>query len=206
MFQDRQDAGQQLAQHLLQYKNKKEALVLGIPRGGIVVAAEVAKQLHAPLDILVIKKLGAPCNEELAIGAVGIDSSYLDKETIRYLGVSQASIDKLIKKKQQEAKQRMIFFRGKKPFYSVKNKLVILVDDGIATGSTMIMAIRIVKKQSPKKVVVAVPVAPPDTITKLEQFADEVICLQQPMLFFAIGQFYHDFQQVQDEEAKRYLE
>lgn len=206
MFQDRQDAGQQLAQHLLQYKNKKEVLVLGIPRGGIVVAAEVAKQLHAPLDILVIKKLGAPGNEELAIGAVSVDHCSIDKETIHSLGVSEEYLQKEIKKKQQEAKQRMAFLRGKKPLYSVKNKRVILVDDGIATGSTMIMAIQVVKKQSPKKVVVAVPVAPPDTLTKLEQFADEVICLQQPTLFFAIGQFYHDFQQVQDEEAKRYLE
>ncbi len=187
-----------MAQHLLQYKNKKEVLVLGIPRGGIVVAAEVAKQLHVPLDILIIKKLGAPGNEELAIGAVSVDSSYL--------GVSLEYIEKQTKKKQQEAKQRMDFLRGKKPLYSVKNKTVILVDDGIATGSTMVMAIQVIKKQSPKKVVVAIPVAPSDTITKLEQFADEVICLQQPMLFFAIGQFYRDFQQVEDGEAKRYLE
>lgn len=206
MFQDRQDAGQQLAQHLLQYKNKKEVLVLGIPRGGIVVAAEVAKQLHAPLDILVIKKLGAPGNEELAIGAVSVDNSYLDKDTLHSLGVSQKYLQKEMKKKQQEAKQRVAYLRGKKPFYSVKDKIVILVDDGIATGATMIMAIQIMKKQAVKKIIIAVPVAPSETITKLHDVADEVICLQQPILFFAIGQFYHDFQQVEDEEVKRYLQ
>lgn len=206
MFQDRQDAGQQLAQHLLQYKNKKEVLVLGIPRGGIVVAAEVAKQLHAPLDILVIKKLGAPGNEELAIGAVSVDSSYLDKDTLHSLGVSQKYLQKEMKKKQQEAKQRVAYLREKKSFYSVKNKIVILVDDGIATGATMIMAIQIMKKQAVKKIIIAVPVAPSETINKLHDVADEVICLQQPILFFAIGQFYHDFQQVEDEEVKRYLQ
>ncbi len=206
MFQDRQEAGQLLAQHLLPYKNKKEVLVLGIPRGGIVVAAEVAKQLKVPLDVLVIKKLGAPQNEELAIGAVSVDSSYLDKDTIKYLNVSREYIDKLIKKKQQEAKQRMAFLRGKKPLYSVKNKIIILVDDGIATGATMIMAILVIKKLSPKKVVIAVPVAPSETLAKLHDVADEVVCLEQPMLFFAIGQFYREFHQVEDVEAKKYLQ
>lgn len=203
MFKDRADAGQLLAKELLHYKNKKEVLVLGIPRGGIVVAYEVAQALHAPLDIIVIKKLGFPGQEELALGAVGIDTYFLNEELSG--GISDDYIKDHVKQKQQEVRKRYELFRGKKPMYSVKNKIVILVDDGIATGATMLMAVEILKKQKPNKIIVAIPVAPPDTVKKLKKIADEVICLDTPLLFMAIGQFYQDFQQVEDDEAKQYL-
>lgn len=204
MFKDRAEAGQLLAKELIQYKNKKDVLVLGIPRGGIVVAYEMAKALKAPLDIIVIKKIGFPGQEELALGAVGIDSYYLNEELSA--GISEDYIKEHVKQKQQEVKKRYELFRGKKAMYSVKNKIVIVVDDGIATGATMIMAVQILKKQNPKKIVLAIPVAPPDTVKKLKTIADEVICLHAPVFFMAIGQFYHEFQQVEDEEAKQYLQ
>lgn len=204
MFKDRTEAGQLLAKKLQQYKNKKDVLVLGIPRGGIVVAYEVAKSLKAPLDIIVIKKMGVPGQEELALGAVGIDSYYLNEELSG--GISEDYIKEHVKQKQLEVKKRYELFRGKKAMYSVKNKIIIVVDDGIATGATMIMAVQILKKQEPKKLVVAIPVAPPDTVKKLKTIADEVICLHAPVFFIAIGQFYHEFRQVEDEEAKQYLQ
>lgn len=204
MFKDRAEAGQLLAKELQQYKNKKDVLVLGIPRGGIVVAYEMAKALKAPLDIIVIKKLGFPGQEELALGAAGLDDYYINEELTA--GISEDYIKEHVKEKQLEVKKRYELFRGKKAIYSVKNKIVIVVDDGIATGATMIMAVQILKKQNPKKIVLAIPVAPPDTVKKLKTIADEVICLHAPVFFMAIGQFYRDFRQVEDEEAKQYLQ
>lgn len=203
MLTDRKEAGQLLAKQLAPYTNKKDVLVLGIPRGGIVVAYEVAKALHVPLDIIVIKKLCFPGQEELALGAVGIGSYYLNEELSG--GISEDYIKDQVKQKQQEVRKRYELFRGKKPMYSVKNKVVIVVDDGIATGATMLMAVEILKKQMPKKIVVAIPVAPPDTVKKLKRIADEVVCLDAPLIFMAIGQFYQDFRQVEDDEAKKYL-
>jgi len=203
MFKDRNDAGFLLAQKLSAYKNKKDTLVLAIPRGGVVVAYEVAKQLNLPLDVIVIKKIGFPGNEELALGAAGLDSYYINEELAH--SVSQEYVKEQVKIKQQEVKKRYESLRGKKHMYDAKNKTIIIIDDGIATGATMTMAAEIIKKQSPKKIIIAIPVAAPESITKLKRIA-EVICLSQPEFFMAISQFYEQFAQLKDEEAKQLLE
>lgn len=203
MFRDRKDAGIQLAQKLSMYANKKDALILAIPRGGVAVAYEAAKRLNLPLDIVVIKKIGFPGNEELALGAAGADSHYINEEIAH--DVPQQYVREQIKIKQMEVKKRYELLRGKKPMYNVKNKAVIVIDDGIATGATMQMAVQILKKQSPKEVIIAIPVAPPEAVRRLQEAADNVICVLQPKFLLAIGEFYQDFAQVEDEEAMRLL-
>lgn len=203
MFQDRKEAGKLLAEKLSKYKNRKDALILAVPRGGIPVGYEIAKELNLPLDAVVIKKIGMPGNEELALGAASVDDYYLDEELAEQ--VSKQYIEDEIKVKQQEAKEKLKLMRGKKKMYSVRNKIIILVDDGVATGATMVMGIRMLRKLHPKKIIAAIPVASPATALKLEKEADEVACLWQPELFLAIGQFYNDFTQVEDEVAKKML-
>lgn len=205
-FRDRKEAGKLLAWALRRYQNSPSVLVLGIPRGGVVVAAEIAKVLHAPLDILVIKKIGFPGNEELALGAVGLKEKYLNQELLHSPEVTKRYLENEIRRKQQGVKERYTLLRGQKKMYSVQNKIVMVVDDGLATGATMLMALQILRKQGPKRLVVAVPVAPPKTAQRLQKIADEVICLEQPLFLGAIGQWYKEFEQVEDEEAKRLLE
>lgn len=203
MFKNRKEAGLLLAQKLSSYKNKKDAIILAIPRGGVAVAFEVAKQLNLPLDVIVIKKIGFPGNEELALGAAGLDSYYINEELAH--SISEGYVREQVKIKQQEVKKRYENLRGKKPMYNVKNKTIVIIDDGIATGATMIMAAKIIKKQFPKKVIIAVPVAPPESIGKLKRVA-EVVCLSQPEFFMSISQFYEQFAQLEDEEARHLLE
>lgn len=203
MFRNRNEAGKLLARKLFKYKNKKDVLILAVPRGGVPVGYEIAKELNLPLDIVVIKKIGLLGNEELALGAATIDDYYLNEELAGQ--VSKQYIKDEVKVKQQEAKEKLELMRGKKKMYSVANKLIILADDGIATGATMIMGIRMLRKLHPKKIIVAIPVAPPATALKLKQEADEVVCLWQPEFFMAIGQFYNDFTQIEDEAAKKML-
>lgn len=204
MFADREEAGALLAQKLEAYKRKADTIVLAIPRGGVVTGYEIAKQLGLPLDIIVIKKIGYPGNEELAVGAAGLDSYHLNEEIAQ--DVEPGYIEEQVKIKQQEVKERYELLRGKRSMYDLKNKTAIVVDDGIATGATMMMAVEIIKKQKPKRVIVAVPVAPPHSVESLQEIADEVVCLMQPIDFMAIGQFYEDFRQVETEEAKRLLD
>lgn len=203
MFKNRKEAGILLAEKLASYKNKKDTLILAIPRGGVEVAYEAAKRLSLPLDVVVVKKIGFPGNEELAVGAAGLDSYYLNEKIA--MNVPQDYLDEQIRVKQKEVKKRYELLRGKKPLYSVKNKNAIIIDDGIATGATMVMAVQIIRKQSPKQIIVAVPVASPDSVKKLEKAADKVICLSQPMFLMAIGEFYREFSQVEDEEVIRLL-
>jgi len=206
MFKNREEVGRLLAKRLSSYKGKKDVLVLGIPRGGIATAAEIARELTLPLDIVVVKKIGAPHNEELAVGAVGLNEIYLNVDVVRSSEVSQDYIAKIAKEKQKEVKRRYALLRGKKPMYTVKGKIIILVDDGVATGATMMMAIKIIRQQSPAKIVVAIPVAPPETVRELEKEADTVVCLERPAFFMAIGQFYEQFPQIEDKIAKRMLQ
>jgi putative phosphoribosyl transferase len=206
MFKDRRDAGQLLAKKLMQYKDCKDALILGIPRGGVVVAYAVAKQIHLPLDVIVIKKIGTPLSQELAAGAAGRDSYILNEEIVEAYRISQDYIREQVKIKQMQIRQRYEFLRGNRPFYSVVGKTIIIVDDGLATGATMTMAIQIVKQGKPKKVICAVPVAPMDTVKRLQPLTDQVVCLQQPRFFQAIGEFYKDFSQIEDSQARRLLE
>ena len=206
MFSDRLDAGQRLASALLEYRGK-DLVILAIPRGGVVVAHEVAKKLGAPLDIVIPRKIRAPGQPELAIGAVTQDgTTLLNTEIIRYLHVSEGYLQEEIQIQIDEINRRMRKYRGNRQAAVLNGKTVILIDDGIATGATVRAAIRSIRKQNPTSIVVAVPVGPRDTIEKMKKEADEVVCLDTPEPFFAIGQFYQRFDQTSDEEVIRLLE
>jgi putative phosphoribosyl transferase len=198
-FEDRKQAGEQLAEKLTEYKVKDNVLVIAIPRGGIELAVPVAKKLNTRLDVFVTRKIGAPDNEEYAIGALSETGEVYLKESDkeRY---SEEEINKVIEKEKKEAKKRVEKYRGHE-LPSLKDKIVILVDDGLATGSTMLVAVQAIKEQSPETIVVAVPVSPPDSVKKLEYEADEVIVLNVSNMFFAVGQFYKNFPQTTDEKV-----
>jgi len=202
MFKDRKEAGQRLATHLQNYKNKKDTIVIGLPRGGIVVAFEVAKSLKLPLDIVAPRKISMPGNPEAAIGAVTPDGNkILDWELISELEIERDYIDSEIAKEIKEGQRRTKIYRaGRKPL-NLKNKTVILIDDGVATGSTMMAAIKSVRSQNAKKIIIAVPVAPDEFLEKVASESDKIICLEAPENFFAVGQAYTNFAQTEDEEV-----
>jgi|SRR3989338_10781226 len=203
IFKDRHDAGKKLAEALKKYKNKKDIIVLGIPRGGVEVAFNIAKALKVPLSIIVTKKIGHPFESEFAIGAVSPDSNYIIDESYKK-EAGEEYIKKTVKEMNAEIKRRYKeYTKGEIP--ELKNKVVIVVDDGLATGYTMLAAIKYIKSKSPKKVIAAVPVAAQDSFEKVKEIADEVICLQVPLFFGAVGSFYQNFTQLEDEEVKFYL-
>jgi len=195
-----------LATALKEHRNK-QVVVLGIPRGGVVVAKEVAQFLHAPLDIVVTRKISPPGEPEYALGAVTQEGDViLDRQAAESLGASGEYLEMEIKRKKQEVKERTAKFRGERPFPSVEGKVAIVVDDGIATGSSVAAAVLFLKKLKPKEIVVGVPVAPQDAVEMLSDAGNKVVCLETPGPFFAIGEFYEDFEQVDDEEVKRILD
>jgi putative phosphoribosyl transferase len=200
-FTDRVDAGKRLASALSNFSGKK-GIVLAIPRGGVVVGFVIAKALNLPLDVIIPRKIGAPDNPELAIGAVAEDgTAILDASLISYLGVSQAYIKEETERQKQEITRRLKTYRQDTSYPNLKGLDVIVVDDGIATGSTMKAALASVKNRGAASITVAVPVGPPSTIEELEKMSDRVVCLYTPEYFQAIGQFYSDFSQTQDEEV-----
>jgi|YelNatPaOPRAMG01_1025707.scaffolds.fasta_scaffold81264_2 putative phosphoribosyl transferase len=200
-FRDRVDAGKRLAEALADFSGR-DGVVLAIPRGGVVVGYEIAQALDLPLDVIAPHKLGAPDNPELAIGAVAEDgSAVLDKQLIAYLGVDAGYIEKEKERQKTETQRRLKVYRQGMAPRELKGKDVIVVDDGIATGSTMKAALLSVKNQGAKSVTVAIPVGPPQTIEELKRQADRVVCLYTPEYFQAIGQFYDDFSQTGDEEV-----
>jgi len=206
VFQNRVEAGKQLATKLQKYKGIENLLVLAIPRGGVVVGRELAKALGCPLDVIVTKKIPAPGNPELAVGAVGaIGEPVINEELGAKVGADESYIKHQIVNIKNEIKRREKIFRGDKPPLDLKDKIVILTDDGVATGATMAAAVEIVRQQEPKKIIVAVSVIAKDSLEKIAALADEVIYLQAPELFFAVGQFYREFEQVSDKEVLRYL-
>lgn len=199
LFKDRQEAGRKLALILEDFKNQ-DAIVLALPRGGVVVGAEVARALNLPLDIVVTRKIGSPESEEYAIGAIDINGDGVWNEA--ELGdVNKEWLDKEIEKEKQEAQRRWNSYRSQRGELDLKNKIAILVDDGIATGLTMRAAIRYAKKISAQKVVVATPMASQKVIDEIKEEANEVRVLETPSFFWAIGQFYENFPQVEDEEV-----
>ena len=180
--------------------------MLAVPRGGVVVGYEIAKALGIPLDIIVTKKIGAPDNPELAIGAVAEDGTFiLDEDIVRQVYVPKGYVEEEVERMRQEIQRRLIRYRGDVPYPDLKNREVIVVDDGVATGSTLKAALKLLRRRGAKSVTVAVPVGPPDTIHELEKLADRVICLHTPAMFYAIGQFYEDFSQTNDEEVTELL-
>ncbi len=205
LFENRVEAGKKLAGALKEIG--RNAIVLAVPRGGVVVGYEVAKSLHIPLDIVIAKKIGAPGNPELAIGAVAEDGTLLlDANTVDMLRVSQSYISDEVESQKTEIKRRLERYRGNAPPLRVLNREVVVVDDGVATGATLKATLRSLRRRGAKPLVVAVPVGPPDTIAALESEADRVICLQMPELFFAIGEFYENFDQTTDQEVIELLE
>ncbi len=202
MFQDRVDAGRRVAAKLAEYRGRGDVLVLGIPRGGVGVAYEVARALHVPLDVFLSRKLGVPGQEELAFGAVASGGiRVLDPDLIRELDISDAEIERITQKAKTELERRERAFRGDRPALDVAGRTVILVDDGIATGASMMAAIKTLRQMRPAKLVLAVPVAPASTCKRLREQVDDLICVHAPERFYAIGQFYSDFTQVSDEEV-----
>lgn len=207
MFKNRHDAGRQLADALTSYNNLDNAIVVGLARGGVITAFEVAQALSLPLAVFVVRKVGAPGNEELALGAVAeTGESIYNEDLISLVGASRAYLQKTSERERKLADERSARYRGKQPRASFKNKIVILVDDGIATGATMEAAILAMRHAAAKKVILATPVAAPDSLRRLGKKVDEVVCLFSPLDFHAVGAFYREFEQTSDEELMGLLQ
>jgi predicted phosphoribosyltransferase len=205
LFSNRVEAGRRLAT-ALKGAIGVEAIVLAIPRGGVVVGFEVAQTLNIMLDLIIPRKIGAPNNPELAIGAVTEDGTIiLDDKLVEYFEVSKEYIEEESERQRLEIERRLKLYRGDAPYPSLKNREVVIVDDGVATGSTMKAAVVSVRKRGAKTIVVAVPVGPSSTVEELKKEADDVVCLHKPEPFYAIGQFYEDFTQTSDEDVRRLL-
>ncbi|MDE3138016.1 MAG: phosphoribosyltransferase [Acidobacteriota bacterium] len=206
MFTDRIEAGRKLAEKLKTYAGREDVLVLGVPRGGVPVAFEVAMALKAPLDILVLRKLGVPWQEELAFGAIAQGGvRVLDTRIMEMLNLTPAEVENVTAKERVELERREKAYRGDRPPLDVRGRTVILVDDGIATGSSMRAAIAALRQMRPARIVLAVPVAPPSTCERLRAEADQMVCVDMPESFYAIGQFYLDFSPVGDREVTELL-
>jgi len=205
MFRNRTDAGQQLAD-VLDDHDVEADIVVAIPRGGLPVGRVVADSLRVPLDIVSARKIGAPQNPELAVGAVAADGTvWLNESLIAELEVEDAYLEEQIETQRQAASEKIERYRGDRSPLEYDGKTVLIVDDGVATGATTIACIRQTKNAGAERVILAVPVAPPDTVERLQAEADEVICVETPQHFGAVGRFYESFDQVSDEQAKRYL-
>jgi predicted phosphoribosyltransferase len=205
-FKNRSEAGRLLAGALGHYRDRADALVLALPRGGVPVGYEIAKTLHLPLDVFIVRKLGVPGEEELAMGAIasgGVRS--LNKSVIEQLGIPESIIDGVSDREARELERRELLYRGDKPPINVSNRVVILVDDGLATGSTMKAAVAALRRQNPSRIVVAVPTAPPDACDEIRPNADELVCAVTPEPFFSVGLWYEHFDQTSDAEVTELL-
>lgn len=212
LFKDRTDAAKQLAERLYWLKNeiqenKSSVVIVAVPRGGVVIGNIIASQLGAKLDLVVSRKIGAPFNPELAIGAVMPDGSYFLNDVAEMMNVSQDYIESQIEKEVKEIDRRLIEFRGDREYYNeLEDKIVVLVDDGIATGATILASAKWIKdKHNCKQLIIAVPLAPGEILEDLKRVADKVIVLHTPEPFGAVGRFYHDFNQVSDDEVKEMM-
>ncbi len=207
LFRDRAEAGKSLAPRLVEFANRPEVLVLALPRGGVPVAYEVARFLNAPLDVFVVRKLGAPWQPELAMGAIASGGMLvINREVVNGLGISQAEIDRAAENERHELDARERAYRGNRPPLDVNGRVVILVDDGLATGSSMRAAAQAIKAQHPAKLIIAVPVAASQTCNELRAEGHEVICAATPEPFLAVGQWYREFSQTTDDEVRDLLE
>jgi predicted phosphoribosyltransferase len=205
-FRDRSDAGRLLSARLATYGNRPDVLVLALPRGGVPVAYEVARALNAPLDVFLVRKLGVPGYEELAMGAVATGGvRVLNDDVVHALRIPDFVVDAVAEWEQQELARRERLYRGHRPPPDARGHTVILVDDGLATGATMLAAVKALKQQQPARIVVAVPVASPDTCEQLESEVDDVVCAATPEPFYAVGFWYEDFSQTSDEEVRDLL-
>src|SRR5258705_4543096 len=206
IFQDRKDAGRQLALRLTDYANRSGLLVLGLPRGGVPVAYEVARELHAPLDVFLVRKLGVPGQEELAMGAIASGGiRVINEDVVSQLHIPDSVIDAVAKQELLELERRELAYRGDRPSPDVKDRTAILIDDGLATGSTMRAAAVSLRKRDPAQIVVAVPVAAAQTCDEFRGVVDEIICAVTPEPFYGVGLWYEDFSQTSDEEVRELL-
>lgn len=206
-FTGRHEAGRRLAEQLAQYAGRDDVVVLALPRGGVPVGAEVARALDAPLDVFLVRKLGLPDYRELAMGAIATGGvRVLNENVIRVYGVSPAAIEQIAEEEQRELRRREALYRGNRPSIPVTGKIAILVDDGLATGSTMRAAVQAVRAQSPARVIVAIPIGAAQTCDELADEADVVVCARTPEPFAAVGVWYRDFSETSDAEVQRLLQ
>ena len=206
VFVDRADAGRRLAERLEHLRGRSVG-VLGLPRGGVPVAAEVARALHAPLDVIVVRKVGVPGQPELAMGALGEDGVEVrNEEVLRRIEVTPDDWAAAVSRERAEVARRALRFRGDRPRLPLEGRTVVIVDDGVATGSTARAACQVARAEGAARIVVAVPVAPPAWTTPLDDVADELVCLETPRRFFAVGEAYRDFTQLTDEQVVACLE
>jgi predicted phosphoribosyltransferase len=205
-FRDRAEAGRALARALAQYAGRDDVVVLALPRGGVPVGYEVAKGLGAPLDVFLVRKLGVPGHEELAMGAIASGGVLvLDEGVLRWLGISEHQLQKTLARELEELRRREAAYRDARPLPDLKGKTVILVDDGLATGASMQAAARSVRRHEPARIVIAVPVASRTTCDKFREEVDEVVCAVAPAPFHAVGDWYEDFSQTTDDEVRELL-
>src|SRR5437762_10756093 len=205
-FSNRAEAGQLLAEKLLAYANRDDVIVLGLPRGGVPVAFEVARRLRVPLDVFIVRKLGVPGFEELAVGAIASGGvRVLNEDVARSLPNADEIIEEVTLRETAELQRREQSYRDGRPAPELRDKTIILVDDGLATGATMRAAVKALRQRGAATIVVAVPVGPPDTCREFEDEADEVVCASEPEFFQAVGQYYEDFSQTSDEEVRELL-
>ena len=209
-FRDRSEAGRVLAQHLRSYAGRDDVLVLALPRGGVPVGYEVARALRAPLDVFLVRKLGVPGHEELAMGAIASGGGgairVLNRSVVHALGIPAGAIDAVADREQRELRRREREYRGDRPPPDPRGRVVILVDDGLATGSTMRAAVAALRKLKPARIIVAVPTAAPQTCAEFRKLADDCVCVITPDPFYAVGLWYNDFSQTTDEEVCELLE
>lgn len=207
VFPDRIAAGRLLGSRLSHYAHREGVLVLALPRGGVPVAFEIARALNAPLDVFLVRKLGVPGQEETAIGAIASGGlRLLDEGTVRVLGISSGEVDGIIQKEIKELERRDHLYRGNGKPLDVQGRTLILVDDGMATGFTLRVAVKALRQKEPEEIIVAVPVASTAALEDVEQEADAVVCLYTPREFYAVGQWYRDFSQISDDEVRDLLD
>ncbi|MFP4324370.1 MAG: phosphoribosyltransferase [Anaerolineales bacterium] len=205
-FKDRRSAGRALAEFLAEYEGYENCIVLGLLRGGVPVAYEVARRLGIPLDVFVVRKLGVPGQEELAMGAIATGGArVLNQDVIRSANIPQASLDAAEDREREELQRRETLYRGARGALDLSGKVVILVDDGLATGATMRVAVQAARQQGPDQIIVAVPTAPAEVCTRLKSEADDVICLLTPRMFGGVGRWYQNFDQTTDAEVRELL-
>lgn len=206
VFRDRRDAGRQLAEALTRYRDKADVLVLALPRGGVPVAYEVARALKAEFDVLVVRKLGVPYQPELAMGAITSGGrTVLNEDMIRLLGITPEQIESVTRREQLELERRERDYRGDGAPPRLEGRTVIVIDDGVATGASMLAAVKALRSLNASYIAVAVPVGSDEALCELEALADECICLSAPPFFYAVGRWYRDFSQVEDDEVRALL-
>ena len=206
MFKNREEAGELLAQELIQFRNDPSAILLALPRGGVTVAYQLSLALHLPLDVLITRKIGAPGNPEYALGAVSETGAvYWNREALLGLSLTERQLSAAVQAQQKEVTRRVALYRQGRPFPDLNDRTVILVDDGLATGATFFASVATARQGNPRRVIGAIPVGPRSTVEEARKLVDQLIVLRVPDPFYAVGNFYRDFEQVEDREVLQYL-